>query len=755
MPAASDVHRHYKEVRAVDGTVWRDCVHCPAASAKRYNRKTSTDVLRKHIASAHSDKMPSARPSSQRTMDEMAQCIDNGAFKAALGQFFARCSIAHRVVELDEFKDLIDCARRSNCEVLNRRALRQSQLSLAQSLRRRVVHQLRTYCRSSPLTIAIDGWTNVNTAKVTNVVLLCGGEAYYWCSIVNANNHNTAAWLSAPVVETLNGLRSEGLVFAAMVADNEQVNKALHDLVSATFPFLVRAPCAAHLIQLCVLKSLELPAIEPMLETMETLLRQFRGKQQRLRLKQLQMAGPSGTALNLLRPCDTRWSSQLYAAQRLLRVKGFVDIISPQEPQFWADLVSLTGFLKPFQMATDQLQSDHANLYDSYRRYRDLLVHVNATPATSLFGPAVESVREILHDMWEKHVVEEAVIACALLAFDESVNSCFAADRVRAAELWLQLFAARYALYWNLGLSDSLEELRQQAKAQYSDFVGRASTSSFSSIDKDVSDIRAVHASEQRRFDARSVWHLHISQAPLLAHAAVALLSISSSEAAVERTFSAQGDVHSDRRNRLGDATVEAEMFIKFNQHTVARAEGNARIASSNRRKPVKKRRAAERDQGCVEMVANSSDEDEGEDDAPSIKGIFTRPARAGGEVDAGAERVPAQIAAPDAPVDQAPPVVSAVLPEPAADPVQAFIVRYVRDNGIHARFVWKDYQLQRLEAAGAAWQPPMRDTTDRLKKRIMAWVRSEEYKELQEAEAQAEVEVQDMEEEEEKEVRV
>jgi hypothetical protein len=86
---------------------------------------------------------------------------------------------------------------------------------------------------------------------------------------------------------------------------------------------------------------------------------------------------------------------------------------------------------------------------------------------------------------------------------------------------------------------------------------------------------------------------------------------------------------------------------------------------------------------------------------------------------------------------------------------VQAFIVRYVRDNGIHARFVWKDYQLQRLEAAGAAWQPPMRDTTDRLKKRIMAWVRSEEYKELQEAEAQAEVEVQDMEEEEEKEVRV
>ena len=46
-------------------------------------------------------------------------------------------------------------------------------------------------------------------------------------------------------------------------------------------------------------------------------------------------------------------------------------------------------------------------------------------------------------------------------------------------------------------------------------------------------------------------------------------------------------------------------------------------------------------------------------------------------------------------------------------------------DNVIHARFVWKDFQFQRLEAAGAAWQPSMRDTTDQLKKRIMAWVRS------------------------------
>jgi hypothetical protein len=46
---------------------------------------------------------------------------------------------------------------------------------------------------------------------------------------------------------------------------------------------------------------------------------------------------------------------------------------------------------------------------------------------------------------------------------------------------------------------------------------------------------------------------------------ALVLLSVSASEAAVERSFSAQGAVHSDTRNSLHSTTVEAEMFLKFN----------------------------------------------------------------------------------------------------------------------------------------------------------------------------------------------
>lgn len=95
--------------------------------------------------------------------------------------------------------------------------------------------------------------------------------------------------------------------------------------------------------------------------------------------------------------------------------------------------------------------------------------------------------------------------------------------------MWFQDFAAKYAKFWNLAQSTEYEELRQQAKAQWSDFLARRADSCFSNLDTDINDLRAVHIREQRPFDPRAVWNLHLIHAPILAHAAVAILSISGS----------------------------------------------------------------------------------------------------------------------------------------------------------------------------------------------------------------------------------
>ena len=104
--------------------------------------------------------------------------------------------------------------------------------------------------------------------------------------------------------------------------------------------------------------------------------------------------------------------------------------------------------------------------------------------------------------------------------------------------------------------SASALELKGRLLTQLGAFLDRSG--GFSDLDEELESIRSVGES----WSALTVWALHDGE---LAAVAKALLSLPASEAAVERTFSAQGLVHTKLRNRLHDATVQKEMFVAFN----------------------------------------------------------------------------------------------------------------------------------------------------------------------------------------------
>ena len=723
----NDVYDHYSEVHFDVGRgrtePRRRCDHC----SQRYSISTSTTVLRQHLDQRHPN-APPPRASScpplkkQRTTQSTlhsAHFLDNAAFLPAISALFARCSLAHHVVDLPEFKNLIIAARSSNCHPPDRRQLRLGQAELAQILRARVVGQLKCYCRTSPLTVAIDGWTDVNASKVTNVVILCGGSAYYWCSIVNSHCHNTAVWLQTALVDVLNRIKKEGLNFAALVADNERVNVTLWELLLVPFPFLIRSPCAAHLIQLCVNKALDLPLIEPLFTAIETLVRHFRLKEPRLKLKNLQLANPlkstaGGTPVvyTLLRPQDTRWSSWLYAAQRLLLVRAYVDMVIAQEPSFWANLDELVAFLKPFQVATDTMQEDGSTLFDVWRLFRRLLTHVRGTPPHSPVHASKDAIITIIIDLWDKHVDIDAVVACAQLSFDTSVDDIFP-DKLQGSRRWFVDFAAKYALYWHIADSSDVDlaAVKRTALREWAAFLGRSPGTCFDHIDTDIDDLRRVHTDDKSAFP-RAVWNLYLVNT-IISHAAVALLSVCASEAAVERTFSAQGILHSRLRNRLADGTVENEMFIKFNQRTLAEVEGQQK----RRGKAVS---AEEQALGyCAEMGENY-EEEEG---LPSVVGLFSRPVAEVDSEESAAEAMEEKAEAAE-PVAT---VISHVPRPPPTDHVQAFIDHIIGEMGVTPVYRWTESRQSKLWAEGQQWRPPMLDSDVVLQKKIMACVRARE----------------------------
>ena len=67
--------------------------------------------------------------------------------------------------------------------------------------------------------------------------------------------------------------------------------------------------------------------------------------------------------------------------------------------------------------------------------------------------------------------------------------------------------------------------------------------------------------------EALSYWFELAVHVPLLSKVAVAIFSITPSEACVERSFSAQGLVHSDLRSNLEDSSVQAIMQVRMNIH--------------------------------------------------------------------------------------------------------------------------------------------------------------------------------------------
>ena len=227
------------------------CKHCPTT----YSDTTSTGVLTHHYESNHLDRDAAdsdAPPLPKRRAVQtklVSHVVSVEHVYQTIAHTFARHSLAHHLLEQHDVQQLFTLYRDSHCLLPNRRQLVEAQQRLAVKLRKRVVERLIQHAQTAPVSVAIDGWTNVRHHKVNNVVALCGGQAFYWCSIVNTQNNNTAEWLKEPLLAVLNSIRQLGIPIVALVADNEAVNKALHRQLLPTFPFLILVPCGAHVPQ--------------------------------------------------------------------------------------------------------------------------------------------------------------------------------------------------------------------------------------------------------------------------------------------------------------------------------------------------------------------------------------------------------------------------------------------------------------------------------------------------------------------------
>lgn len=133
-----------------------------------------------------------AKKFKQSTLHTAFAATFNNKLHVDLVTFLASCSLPHQLVDHPAFLTLCESMRNSTITLPNRHRTRELIMQHAESVRQDVLKMLKS---KSAVSIAFDGWTNVNHNKITNIVPICNAKAHYWCSVANYTDKNDAEWL--------------------------------------------------------------------------------------------------------------------------------------------------------------------------------------------------------------------------------------------------------------------------------------------------------------------------------------------------------------------------------------------------------------------------------------------------------------------------------------------------------------------------------------------------------------------------------
>lgn len=573
------------EWSSYQGRYYSKCTaaHCPA----KYAASTGNSTLIGHVINAHPAKYerlnskqhayeedtlnteggpstcmttttPTPSSSDQQSIANAFHIIASKEFPEVLAKAFAMNSLPTNLINQPSFRKLLESCRSlpSNYRICHRDTLTKHISSLSERIREKVLERVR----GPPITLGADGWTNTRRDAVTNIVALANKRAYYWTSVVNSDQHNTSEWLFnniEPIVDDM--INKKKIKVIALAVDNAAVMCAFVKLMQHKYPFIVHVPCAAHTLQLVVRRILDISMISDVVDQAVGIIDKFHSnKVYRLKLRQLQQTMGDKDKV-VLKPNTTRWNSMYYAIDRLIDIRNHITSIMVNfnmphlvDAVFWDKLVALLALLQPFRTLTDALQSDKATLSDVYTGFEKVYTGLD-THKAGLLGPCVDEAKQAMYDRWISTAKQPCVQAIIILTTRISIlTKNYGVDQLIQGQQFIVDWGVKYGKQYNPTISSV------RLNVQLAQYLGTGG------------HFQNVEMVRESYPDYDLFWSYYTLIAPELSEVARALLSITASEASVERTFSAQGLVHSDLRNRMTDDKIEDEMFIKFNERALS-----------------------------------------------------------------------------------------------------------------------------------------------------------------------------------------
>lgn len=510
-------------------------------------------------------------------------------------------SLPMSLVDSPYFKTVLDLYHKSVkakaiTQLDSKKRITASETELVESIKQIVDLTLKS--SAYPLTLAFDGWQNTNHLHVQNITALSSSATVFLKSDLS-KEPATAVNLFAFIEPVIDELIEKKIEVSAIVADNASVNGKIARLVRKKYPWILTLPCAAHTLQLCIVRLFEQDSLA---EEIKCVVREIVKAISHSNVRLTEFLRVQGDdPVNLAKPQKTRWSSYQLACALVLKLRAFVElalrkmaklpehpILAKLTPSFWTNLADLVKFLEPFSYASKVIQSDQASLLDVHMQFTRLYKHCETAPVSLTHAASI--MKQSIHHHWRANVHQHGTYMVAQLANEPTESSLFDDDvKVEAADwfagwaanLWLHHESLKDATMLDCTEAERTAQcvaLKAKILNQYTSF--KLGHFPFSRVKAQLDSNRPAedrHTSKFVPFDAFSPW-LNLNDVEAgkeLIHAAITLLSMNCSEASVERSFSQQKLTHSLLMNRKLPSTVERQMYIKSN-HRVQRPRGKS-----------------------------------------------------------------------------------------------------------------------------------------------------------------------------------
>jgi hypothetical protein len=172
------------------------------------------------------------------------------------------------------------------------------------------------------------------------------------------------------------------------------------------------------------------------------------------------------------------------------------------------------------------------------------------------FAAMREKVINLVHKQWVKHAAIDAINSVLFFSLDELYQQV-SPDAKRSAMDWFLQWGVQFLVHYKQHRFTSappathLASVEAELTSQYADF--KSGQGGFLLFRHRLS----------LKGNPKQTWELYSDTE--IAICVLALFNVTASEAAVERSFSRQGLIHSKLRNRLADSSVKQSMRFSFN----------------------------------------------------------------------------------------------------------------------------------------------------------------------------------------------